>query len=98
MRKERLHGTIDAWTSASRLANSSIIFPGRNECPKTHCGLIEKEKEKPRTNSHLNVLVLFLIFLSWAKLAAGLSETFRHHGLSPLFLWYVKRMECHEVS
>ena len=34
-------------SSAPRLASSSAAsFPGRNECPMTHCGLIEQEERE----------------------------------------------------
>ena len=48
MRGERLRGIAEGASSLPRLANSSAAsFPGRNECPGTHCGLIEqKEREK----------------------------------------------------
>ena len=46
-RGERLHGIAEGASSALRLASSSAAsFPGRNECPETHCRLIEqKERE-----------------------------------------------------
>ena len=45
---ERLHGIAEGTSSASRLASSSAAsFPGRNECPGTHCNLIVKEKTVP---------------------------------------------------
>ena len=43
---ERLHGIAEGASSAPRLASSSTeSFPGRNECPGTHCSLIEQETE-----------------------------------------------------
>ena len=44
---ERLQGITEGTSSASRLANSSAAsFPRKNECPETHCSLIEaKERE-----------------------------------------------------
>ena len=47
IREERLQGIADATSSASRLASSSAeSLPGRNECPGTHCGLIEQEERE----------------------------------------------------
>ena len=47
VRGERLQGIAEGASSAHRLASSSAVsFPGRNECPGTHCSLIEqKERE-----------------------------------------------------
>ena len=47
IRGERLQGIVEGASSAPRLASSSAVsFPGRNECPGTHCNLIEqKERE-----------------------------------------------------
>ena len=43
---ERLHGRAEGASSAPRLASSSAAsFSGRNECPGTHCSLIEQERE-----------------------------------------------------
>ena len=42
IRGERLQGVAESASSASRLASSSAAsLPGRNECPGTHCSLIE---------------------------------------------------------
>ena len=38
----KLQGIAEGASSAPRLATS---FPGRNECPGTHCSLIEQERE-----------------------------------------------------
>ena len=47
IRGERLQGIAESASSAPRLASSSAAsFPGRNECPGTHCGLIEQEREE----------------------------------------------------
>ena len=44
IRGERLQGIAEGASSAPRLASSSAVsFPGRNECPGTHCSLIEQE-------------------------------------------------------
>ena len=44
---ERLQRIAEGASSAPRLASSSAVsFPGRNECPGTHCSLIEQEREK----------------------------------------------------
>ena len=44
IRGERLQGIVEGTSSAPRLASSSAAsFPGRNECPGTHCILIEQE-------------------------------------------------------
>ena len=43
--EERLHGTAEGTSSATRLANSSAAsFFGRNECPGTRCSLIVNER------------------------------------------------------
>ena len=45
MRGERLQGMAEGTSSATCLASSSAAsFPGRNECPGTHCSLIEQEE------------------------------------------------------
>ena len=47
IRGERLQGMAEGASSASRLASSSAAsFPGRNECPGTHCNLIEQEERE----------------------------------------------------
>ena len=47
MRKERLQGIVEETSSAPRLVSSSAeSFPGRNECPGTHCSLIEQEERE----------------------------------------------------
>ena len=47
IRKERLQGIAEGTSSAPRLASSSAAsFPGRNECPGTHCSLIEQEERE----------------------------------------------------
>ena len=47
IRGERLQGIAEGASSAPRLASSSAVsFPGRNECPGTHCSLIEQEEKK----------------------------------------------------
>ena len=44
IRGERLQGIAEDASSAPRLASSSAAsFPGRNDCLKTHCSLIEQE-------------------------------------------------------
>ena len=44
---ERLQGIAEGESGASRLASSSAAsFPGRNECPGTHCSLIEQEERE----------------------------------------------------
>ena len=47
VRQKRLQRIAEGASSAPRLASSSAAsFPGRNECPGTHCSLIEqKERE-----------------------------------------------------
>ena len=47
IREERLQGIAEGASSAPRLASTSTAsFPGRNECPGTHCNLIvQKERE-----------------------------------------------------
>ena len=47
IRGERLQGIAEGASSAPRLASSSgVLFPGRNECPGTHCSLIEQEERE----------------------------------------------------
>ena len=47
IRGERLQGIAEDASSAPRLASSSAAsFPGRNECPGTHCSLIKLEEQK----------------------------------------------------
>ena len=42
---QRLQAIVEGASSAPRLASSSAVsFPGRNECPGTHCSLIEQEE------------------------------------------------------
>ena len=45
--EERLQGIAEGASSAPRLASSSAeLLPGRNECPGTHCSLIEQEEKE----------------------------------------------------
>ena len=45
--KKRLQGVAEGASSAPRPASSSVAsFPGRNECPGTHCSLIEQEEKR----------------------------------------------------
>ena len=45
-KRERIQGIAEGASSAIRLASSSAaLFPRRNECPGTHCSLIEQERE-----------------------------------------------------
>ena len=47
IRGERPQGIVEGASSAPRLASSSAVsFPGRNECPGTHCSLIEQKEKK----------------------------------------------------
>ena len=47
IRGERLQGVAEGASSASRLASSSAAsFPERNECPGTHCSLMEQEERE----------------------------------------------------
>ena len=47
VKEERLQGIAEGASSAPRLASSSAVsFPGRNECPGTHCSLIEQKKRE----------------------------------------------------
>ena len=49
IREERLQGIAEGASSAPRLASSSAAsFPERNECPGTHCSLIEQEEKERR--------------------------------------------------
>ena len=51
IRGERLQGIAEGASSTSSLASSSASsFPGRNECPGTHCSLIEQEREDSSCN------------------------------------------------
>ena len=46
IRGERLQGIAESLSSAPHLASlSAASLPGRNECPGTHCSLIEQERE-----------------------------------------------------
>ena len=50
IRGERLQGVAEGASSAPRLASSSAVsFPGRNECPGTHCSQIEQEEREVST-------------------------------------------------
>ena len=45
--RERLQGIAEGASSTPHLASSSAaLFPGRNECPWTHCSLIEHEERE----------------------------------------------------
>ena len=45
--RETLQGIAEGASSAPRLASSSAAsFPGRNECPGTHCSLMEQEERE----------------------------------------------------
>ena len=47
IRRERLQGIAEGARSALRLASSlAVSFPGRNECPGTHCSLIQQEERE----------------------------------------------------
>ena len=47
IRRERLQRIEEGASSAPSLASSSAAsFPGRNECPGTHCSLIEQEERE----------------------------------------------------
>ena len=47
VRRERLQGIAEGASSAPCLASSSAAsFPGRNECPGTHCSQIEQKERK----------------------------------------------------
>ena len=47
IREERLQGNAEGASSAPPLASSSAAsLPGRNECPGTHCSLIEQEERE----------------------------------------------------
>ena len=47
IREERLQGIAERTSSAPRLASSlAASSSGRNECPGTHCSLIELEKRE----------------------------------------------------
>ena len=47
IRGERLQGIAEGARSAPRLARSSAAsFFGKNECPGTHCSLIEQKERK----------------------------------------------------
>ena len=44
--RERLQGIAEGARSAPHLASlSAVSYPGKNECPGTHCSLIEQERE-----------------------------------------------------
>ena len=45
--EERLEGIAESSSSAPHLPNASAAsFSGRNECPGTHCSLIEQEERE----------------------------------------------------
>ena len=47
IREERLQGIAEGTSSAPHLASSlAASFPGREECPETHCILIVQKREK----------------------------------------------------
>ena len=47
IRGKRLQAIVEGASSAPHLASSSAAsFPGRNECPGTHCSLIEQEERE----------------------------------------------------
>ena len=47
IREERLQNIAEGASSAPRLASSlAVSFPGKNECPGTHCSLIEQEQRE----------------------------------------------------
>ena len=47
IRGERQQEVAEGKSSAPRLASSSaVLFPGRNQCPGTHCSLIEQEERE----------------------------------------------------
>ena len=44
---ERIQGFAEGASSAPPLVSSSAAsFPGKNECPGTHCSLIKQEKRE----------------------------------------------------
>ena len=46
-RRERLQGIAEDASSAPRLASTSAAsFPGRNECPGTHCSLMKQDERR----------------------------------------------------
>ena len=46
-RQERLQEIAEGASSAPHLASSSAVsLPGRNECPRTHCSLMEQEERE----------------------------------------------------
>ena len=47
IRGERLQGIAEGASSAPRLASlSAASLPGKNECPGTHCSLIEQQERE----------------------------------------------------
>ena len=63
IRRERLQGIAEGASSAPRLASSSaVLFPGRNECPGTHCSLIEQE-EREDSSCQICQVIRFLEIL-----------------------------------
>ena len=47
IREERLQGIAEGTSNAPRLASSSgKSLLGRNECPGTHCSLIEQQEKE----------------------------------------------------
>ena len=55
-RGERLQGIVEGASSAPRLASSSAVsFLGRNECPGTHCSLIQQEEREDRSATEFEI-------------------------------------------
>ena len=47
IREDRIQGIAEGTSSAPYQASSSAMsFPGKNECPGTHCSLIEQEERE----------------------------------------------------
>ena len=56
VRGERLKGIAEGASSAPRLDSSSAAsFLGRNECPGTHCSLIEQEEREDRSATEFEI-------------------------------------------
>ena len=56
IRGERLQRNAEGTISASHLASSSAApLLGRNQCPGTHCSLIEKEEREDRSAKEFEI-------------------------------------------
>ena len=56
IRGERLQGIAEGTSNVPRLASSlAASFPGKNQCPRTHCNLIEQENREDSSAREIEV-------------------------------------------